>query len=178
VALSSERPFRKGEEVTGEPKMTSQPLILENAVIQENDLSAAALPARSRLPDTRPSVTHKFNISGYEGYLIVGLFEDGQPGELFIKMAKQGSTMSGLADTIGILTSIALQYGVPVEALARKFENMSFEPSGSTKNAEIQHAQSLVDYIFRWLGLRFSPRYAEEHGRSAVTKQVVGSPSA
>lgn len=103
--------------------MTTLPQAPDHSVIEKNDLSAAALPARNRLPDTRESVTHKFNICGHEGYLIVGLFEDGRPGELFIKIAKQGSTMAGLADTIGILTSLALQYGVPIEALARKFEN-------------------------------------------------------
>lgn len=123
----------------------------------------ATLPTRSRLPATRQSVTHKFNIDGHEGYITVGLFEDGRPGELFIKMAKQGSTMSGLADAVGVLTSLALQYGVPVEALARKFEYVQFEPSGWTKNEEIQHAHSVVDYIFRWMGLRFSPAYRDDH---------------
>lgn len=123
----------------------------------------ATLATRSRLPATRQSVTHKFNIDGHEGYITVGLFEDGRPGELFIKMAKQGSTMSGLADAVGVLTSLALQYGVPVEALARKFEYVQFEPSGWTKNEEIQHAHSVVDYIFRWMGLRFSSAYREAH---------------
>ena len=88
------------------------------------DFQAPAPPVRDRLPDTRDSITHKFSISGHEGYFTVGLFADGRPGELFIKMAKQGSTMSGLMDTIGVLTSLALQYGVPVETLARKFEHM------------------------------------------------------
>lgn len=121
------------------------------------------LPVRTRLPDTRNAITHKFNISGHEGYFIVGLYENGQPGELFIKMAKQGSTMSGLMDTIGILTSLALQYGVPVEALARKFQYMRFEPSGWTHNGVICEAHSVTDYVFRWLGIRFSEEFREEH---------------
>lgn len=126
-------------------------------------LEKATLPVRTRLPGTRYAITHKFSICGHEGYLIVGLYEHGQPGELFIKMAKQGSTMSGLMDTIGILTSLALQYGVPVEALARKFQHMRFEPSGCTHNAAICEAHSVTDYVFRWLGVKFSEEYREEH---------------
>lgn len=140
---------------------TDSPRNTNDAVVEENGLNAAALPTRSRLPDTRQSLTHKFNISGHEGYLIVGLFDDGRPGELFIKIAKQGSTMAGFANSIGILTSLTLQYGVPVEALTQKFEDMRFEPSGWTKNAEIPHADSLVAYIFRWLGLTFSSEYRD-----------------
>ena len=108
-------------------------------------------------------MTHKFNISGHEGYVIVGLFENGQPGEVFLKVAKQGSTVSGLMDTIGVLTSLALQYGVPVEALAEKFEFSKFEPAGWTKNPEIGHARSITDYVFRWLGCQFSSEYRESH---------------
>src|SRR5687767_15083398 len=89
-------------------------------------------PQRRRLPETRRSITHKFNISGHEGYVIVGLFEDGQPGEVFLKVAKQGSTVNGLMDTIGVLTSLALQYGVPAVALAEKFQFARFEPAGWT----------------------------------------------
>lgn len=162
MAVSNKRVFRKSNRaVRAEPDVTNLKQIIEPAAGNETDLCAAALPSRRRLPDTRRSLTHKFNVSGYEGYLIVGLFDNGQPGELFIKIAKQGSTMAGLANSIGILTSLALQYGVPVEALARKFEDMRFEPSGSTKNAEIRHADSLVAYIFRWLGLTFSPEYRD-----------------
>src|SRR3989304_1242480 len=127
-----------------------------------DDVANATLPVRHRLPDTRRFVTHKFNIDGHEGYITVGMYDDGRPGELFIKIAKGGSTMSGFADTIGVLTSLALQHGVPVETLAHKFENMRFEPAGWTKNSEIGHAHSLVDYIFRWLGLQFSSAYRED----------------
>jgi ribonucleoside-diphosphate reductase alpha chain len=118
-------------------------------------------PLRRRLPDTRTAITHKFEIAGHEGYLTVGLFEDGQPGELFITMAKEGSTIGGLMDCIGTLTSLALQYGVPLEALMRKFAHQRFEPSGFTKNPEIRNASSIIDYVFRWLALQFIPGYRE-----------------
>jgi ribonucleoside-diphosphate reductase alpha chain len=119
-------------------------------------------PLRRRLSDTRTALTHKFDIAGHEGYLTVGLFKpDGQPGELFITMAKEGSTIGGLMDAIGTLTSMALQYGVPLEALVRKFAHQRFEPSGFTKNPEIRNAASITDYVFRWLALQFVPGYRE-----------------
>ena len=112
-------------------------------------------PVRRRLPQDCHSVRHKFEIAGHEGYIHVGFYEDGTPGEIFIKMAKEGSTISGLMDTIATLTSLALQYGVPLEALVGKFSHVRFEPSGFTKNPEIPMAKSLTDYIFRFLGTRF-----------------------
>jgi len=121
----------------------------------------AGQPLRRRLPETRTAVTHKFDIAGHEGYLTVGLFEDGQPGELFITMAKEGSTIGGLMDGIGTLTSMALQYGVPLEALARKFAHQRFEPSGFTKNPEIRNASSITDYVFRWMAVNFVPGFRE-----------------
>ena len=121
----------------------------------------AGKPLRRRLPDTRTAITHKFDIAGHEGYLTVGLFEDDQPGELFITMAKEGSTIGGLMDAIGTLTSLALQYGVPLEALVRKFAHQRFEPSGFTKNPEIRNAASITDYVFRWMALQFIPGYRE-----------------
>jgi ribonucleoside-diphosphate reductase alpha chain len=123
--------------------------------LSPSEAAATCPPRRERLPDTRQSITHKFNVQDNEGYVTVGLYPDGRPGELFIKMAKQGSTISGLMDTIGVLTSLALQYGVPVQTLADKFAYMRFEPSGWTSHRELRHAHSLVDYIFRWLGLTF-----------------------
>jgi len=123
--------------------------------------SEAGKPLRRRLSDTRTAITHKFDIAGHEGYLTVGLFEDGQPGELFITMAKEGSTIGGLMDSIGTLTSMAFQYGVPLEALVRKFAHQRFEPSGFTKNPEIRNASSITDYVFRWLALQFIPGYRE-----------------
>src|SRR5438477_851862 len=119
------------------------------------------LPVRHRMTDTRMSLTHKFEIAGHEGYITVGLFEDGQPGELFITMAKEGSTIGGLMDTVGTLTSIALQYGVPLESLVKKFAYQRFEPSGFTKNPDIRSTTSITDYVFRWLGCQFIKGYKE-----------------
>src|SRR6059036_2712663 len=118
-------------------------------------------PVRHRMPDTRSSMTHRFEIAGHEGYITVGLYEDGQPGELFITMSKEGSTIGGLMDTVGTLTSIALQYGVPLESLVKKFAYQRFEPSGFTKNPDIRHATSITDYIFRWLACQFIKGYKE-----------------
>jgi ribonucleoside-diphosphate reductase alpha chain len=132
---------------------------LQAEVARLREVTGMAL--RRRLPDTRTAVTHKFDIAGHEGYFHVGLFEDGQPGELFITMAKEGSTIGGLMDSIGTLTSMALQYGVPLEALVKKFAHQRFEPSGFTKNPEIRNASSIIDYVFRWLALQFIPGYRE-----------------
>jgi ribonucleoside-diphosphate reductase alpha chain len=115
----------------------------------------AGLPHRRRLPSERTAVTHKFDIAGHEGYITVGLYPDGQPGEIFLKMAKEGSTVSGLMDTFATTVSVALQYGVPLRDLVNKFAHVRFEPSGFTGNSEIPIAKSIVDYIFRWLGSRF-----------------------
>ncbi len=136
--------------------------------------AAPARPFRRRLPDTRQSITHKFSVTGHEGYLTVGLYEDGQPGELFITMAKEGSTVGGLMDVIGTCTSMALQYGVPLITLVDKFRHARFEPSGMTSNRDIPFAKSLIDYIFCWLGCQFIPGYADKNtpNRSAVS----GSP--
>jgi ribonucleoside-diphosphate reductase alpha chain len=128
-------------------------------------------PLRRRLPDTRTAVTHKFEIAGHEGYLTVGLFENGQPGELFITMAKEGSTIGGLMDSIGTLTSLALQYGVPMEALIKKFAHQRFEPSGFTRNPDIRNASSIIDYVFRWLGHQFIPGYPDGgNGKSGAAR--------
>ena len=121
-------------------------------------------PVRRRLPADCYSYRHKFEIAGHEGYIHIGFYDDGTPGEIFIKMAKEGSTISGLMDTIATLTSLALQYGVPLNALVKKFEHVRFEPSGFTKNPDIPVAKSLTDYLFRFLGMRFS--------KPAVTAQA------
>jgi ribonucleoside-diphosphate reductase alpha chain len=110
---------------------------------------------RRRLPDTRASLTHKFSIEGHEGYITVGLFDDGTPGELFVTMAKEGSTLSGMMDAFATSVSLLLQYRVPLAHLVEKFGHMRFEPSGWTGNGEIGFAKSIVDYVFRWLGYRF-----------------------
>jgi ribonucleoside-diphosphate reductase alpha chain len=117
--------------------------------------AAADQPRRRALPDTRTSITHKFKIEGHTGYITVGLYEDGQPAEVFISMAKQGSTIYGLMESFGRAISYALQYGVPLSDLVRNFSHMRFEPSGMTSNPEIPFAQSVIDYLFRWLASQF-----------------------
>jgi ribonucleoside-diphosphate reductase alpha chain len=128
---------------------------------QHTHIKIVHKPMRRRLADTRRSLTHKFNIAGHEGYLTVGLYDDGMPGELFITMAKEGSTIGGLMDSLGTATSVALQYGVPVESLVTKFTHQRFEPAGMTTNRDIPFAKSLVDYIFRWMGMQFIAGYRE-----------------
>jgi ribonucleoside-diphosphate reductase alpha chain len=112
-------------------------------------------PVRRKLPDERRAITHKFDIAGHEGYITVGLYEDGQPGEIFLVMAKEGSTISGFADAFAQAISYALQYGVPLQVLVDKFSHVRFEPSGMTKNPEVRFAKSIVDYVFRWLATKF-----------------------
>ena len=118
--------------------------------------SSEPVPAvRRHLPDERRALTHHFSIAGQEGYLTVGVYEDGLPGEIFITMAKQGSTISGLMDSFATAVSLALQYGVPLEVLCGKFTHTRFEPSGWSGSPKIGYAKSIVDYIFRWLELKF-----------------------
>jgi ribonucleoside-diphosphate reductase alpha chain len=122
-------------------------------------------PRRHKLADERHSITHKFDIGGHEGYITVGLYEDGQPGELFLTMAKEGSTISGFADAFAQAISYALQYGVPLEDLVDKFSHVRFEPAGMTRNPDIRFAKSIVDYIFRWMAAKFlSPEAQYRHG--------------
>src|SRR5438128_2521803 len=127
---------------------------------------------RHKLPDERKAVTHKFDIAGHEGYLTVGLYEDGMPGELFVTMAKEGSTISGLMDAFATQTSYALQFGVPLKFMVDKFSHMRFEPSGFTKNPEIPIAKSIVDYIFRWMAAHFLP--AEDAEEAGVVRRAEG----
>jgi ribonucleoside-diphosphate reductase alpha chain len=135
-------------------------------------------PLRRRLPDTRNATTHKFDVAGHEGYITVGLYADGSPGEIFIRMAKEGSTIGGLMDTIATLVSVSLQYGVPVESLVRKFEHVRFEPSGMTRNSEIPFAKSLVDYIFRWLAMEFVGGYRAANAPRREPRPQPGSEKA
>jgi ribonucleoside-diphosphate reductase alpha chain len=130
---------------------------LNTARDKEKVAEAAATPlkARRKLPDERAAITHKFDIAGHEGYITVGLFEDGQPGEIFLVMAKEGSTISGFADAFAQAISYALQYGVPLQDLVDKFSHVRFEPSGMTKNPDVRFAKSIVDYIFRWMAAKF-----------------------
>lgn len=139
---------------------------------------------RRKLPDERRSVTHKFSIGGHEGYIIVGMYEEGTPGEIFIKMAKEGSTLSGFMDGFALSISIGLQYGVPLKALVDKLTNTRFEPSGFTENPTIRYSSSVLDYIARWLGGKFlsseylKPRAAssdEDMIRPAINPQGVNT---
>ncbi|MFZ5445529.1 MAG: vitamin B12-dependent ribonucleotide reductase [Myxococcota bacterium] len=134
---------------------------------------AAPVEARKRLPDERRALTHKFSIAGHEGYLTVGMYDDGQPGELFITMAKEGSTVSGLMDSFATAISLSLQYGVPLKVLADKFSHTRFEPSGFTNNPDLPIAKSITDYIFRWLSLKFLPQEGQtESLMEAEAKKV------
>jgi ribonucleoside-diphosphate reductase alpha chain len=150
---------------------------------------AQRAPVRRKLPDERQALTHKFDIAGHEGYITVGLFEDGQPGEIFLVMAKEGSTISGFADAFAQAISYALQYGVPLQALVDKFSHVRFEPSGMTKNPDVRFAKSIVDYIFRWLASKFlSPEaqfnagvnnredVGEGNGHAELPKAVIPTP--
>jgi ribonucleoside-diphosphate reductase alpha chain len=133
-------------------------------------------PARRRLPDERMSITHKFDIAGHEGYITVGLYEDGQPGELFLVMAKEGSTISGFADAFAQAISYALQYGVPLQDLVDKFSHVRFEPSGMTKNPDVRFAKSIVDYIFRWMATKFLSADAQYRVGVNNREEVVTTP--
>ena len=139
-----------------------QPAVAANPQVQTR---IEYRPLRRRLPDERKSLTHKFSVAGHEGYITVGLYDDGTPGEFFIRMAKGGSVIAGLIDAFATSTSIALQYGVPLKVLVNKFAHVRFEPSGFTNNPNIRIAKSIVDYIFRWLALKFlSPEEAKAVG--------------
>src|SRR5438270_9824858 len=150
----------------------SQPL---STSLEKEKKAVAAAPdveyraMRRKLPDERKAVTHKFDIAGHEGYLTVGLYEDGMPGELFVTMAKEGSTISGLMDAFATQTSYALQFGVPLKFMVDKFSHMRFEPSGFTKNREIPIAKSIVDYIFRWMASHFLP--VEDQDEAGVIRR-------
>jgi ribonucleoside-diphosphate reductase alpha chain len=143
----------------------TQPLNTSKAAVTDTRQSAREIvrevvkvvsqPTRRKLPDERQAITHKFDVAGHEGYITVGLFEDGTPGEIFLVMAKEGSTISGYADAFAQAISYALQYGVPLQALVDKFSHVRFEPSGMTKNPEVRFAKSIVDYIFRWMATKF-----------------------
>jgi len=136
----------------------SQPLSTsrDKEAKKEIDLvRAEAKPTRRRMPDERASITHKFSIAGHEGYITVGMYEDGSPGEVFMSMSKEGTVVSGLVDSIAIAISLSLQHGVPLSLLVEKFSHTRFEPSGFTGNREIPMAKSILDYVFRWLSLKF-----------------------
>jgi len=157
----------------------SQPL--NTSLDEAQEIAAVAVTApraqRRRLPDERQAVTHKFSIAGHDGYITVGMYEDGSPGEVFIVMAKEGSIVSGLMDGFATAISLALQYGVPLEVLVRKFTHSRFEPAGMTNNPQIPIAKSITDYIFRWLALKFLPEVADEVNSAHRTEGAVGAPA-
>ncbi len=134
------------------------------------ETTPAQKPVRRRLPDDRPAITHKFSIAGHKGYITVGMYEDGTPGEVFLVMAKEGSTISGLMDAFATSISYALQYGVPLKVLIDKFSHMRFEPAGYTANREIPIAKSIVDYLFRWLASKFLD--AEDRAQVGIIERV------
>jgi ribonucleoside-diphosphate reductase alpha chain len=146
--------YRDGSKSSQPLSTTSQQETEES----EPEVQVEYRPVRKHLPDERRSLTHKFSVAGHEGYITVGFYEDGRPGEVFLRMSKEGSVISGLMDTIATMTSVALQYGMPLESLVEKFSHKRFEPSGYTNNKDIPIAKSIVDYVFRWLGLKFLPQ--------------------
>jgi ribonucleoside-diphosphate reductase alpha chain len=133
--------------------LTPEELVLK--VAAQANPKGAPVAVRRKLPDERQSLTHKFSIADHDGYITVGLYENGMPGEIFIRMAKQGSAISGLVDSFATAISLALQHGVPLRLLVDKFAHTRFEPSGWTGNPDISRASSIMDYIFRWLGRKF-----------------------
>ena len=143
---------------------------LSTKASEDEEEGAEVQPVRRRLPDEREAITHKFSIAGHEGYLTVGLFEDGQPGEIFLRMSKEGSTVSGMMDAFATAISVSLQYGVPLESLIRKFSHMRFEPAGFTGNKDVPIAKSITDYIFRWLAVKFLPE--DSHSEIVADKDM------
>jgi ribonucleoside-diphosphate reductase alpha chain len=150
--------------------------VLAHTLAQDAAASGSAVePYRRHLPDERSSVTHKFRVGEQEGYITAGLFEDGTVGEVFIKIAKEGSTVSGLTDAVALLTSIALQYGVGLDRLAAKLEQTRFEPYGVTANPQIPFATSILDYVYRWLRLHFATDGADAAGVTPADAATVAS---
>ncbi len=151
----------------------SQPLSTGKDKEKLTDLGVTPAAIRRKLPDERESITHKFSISGHEGYITVGKYEDGTPGEIFITMAKEGSTISGLMDSFATMTSLALQHGVPLNFLVDKFTHTRFEPSGFTKNPEIPMTKSIMDYIFKWLATKFLDRESQSNAGVILREEAV-----
>jgi len=148
----------------------SEAVVSQVASQEIRESSDVIAPFRRRLPDERQALTHHFSVGGQEGYLTVGLYNDGVPGEIFITMSKEGSTVSGLMDCFATAVSLALQYGVPLKVLCQKFSHTRFEPSGFTGNPEIGYAKSLMDYMFRWLALKFLPKEALPSEDASLTE--------
>jgi ribonucleoside-diphosphate reductase alpha chain len=153
----------------------TQPL---NTGLARNGGAETPRPVRRKLPDERRAVIHKFDIAGYKGYITVGMFEDGSPGEMFLVMSKEGSTISGFADSFAQAVSYALQYGVPLQVLVDKFSHARFEPAGLTKNPDVRIAKSIVDYVFRWMATRFLSPEAQFHAGVNTPREPAGAGAA
>ena len=166
--------YRDGSKRT-QPLNTSKAAIMAAGVLTPEALAAAG-PRRHKLPDERNAITHKFDIAGHEGYITVGLYEDGMPGEIFLVMAKEGSTISGFADAFAQAISYALQYGVPLQDLVDKFSHVRFEPSGMTRNPDVRFAKSIVDYLFRWMAAKFLSPEAQFRAGVNNRDEVVTTP--
>lgn len=149
--------------------MVSEVAVSQAESPEAHDNATVTQPFRRKLPDERRALTHHFSVGGQEGYLTVGLYADGVPGEIFITMSKERSTVSGLMDCMATAVSLAPQYGVPLKVLCAKFSHTRFEPSGFTGNPEIGYAKSLMDYIFRWIALRFLPKETLANENDHVT---------
>jgi ribonucleoside-diphosphate reductase alpha chain len=177
LSASSESSSDKADRKEKEAAAAARAGEIESAVAEQRELFERA--RRKKLPGERQSITHKFSIGGHEGYITVGMYDDRSPGEIFIKMAKEGSTLSGILDGFALSVSIGLQYGVPLKSLVDKLINTRFEPSGYTGHPDIPYAKSLLDYIARWLGGRFiSPDYLTHNGAAADATAQIAAPAA
>ena len=154
---------------TGKGKDAVKEAVKTAAALSASEIAKGHTVQRKYLPDERHAVTHKFSIAGHDGYVTVGLYENGKPGEIFIVMSKEGTVISGLLDAFATAISLALQYGVPLEALVKKFSHMRFEPAGITSNPKIRFAQSILDYVFRWMSLKFMPTAEQPAPPATVT---------
>ncbi len=179
AATTFERSMEEIAKAAAVPTITATPAPPIAPAPVAQDLNAPPRAVRHRLPEERASITHKFSIAGHEGYITVGLYPNQQPGEIFIRMAKEGSTVSGLMDSFATAISLALQHGVPLRVLCEKFAHTRFEPSGWTGNAQIGYAKSLMDYIFRWLNLRFlsGEQLTLFAGLTSPAPQLLASPT-
>jgi ribonucleoside-diphosphate reductase alpha chain len=155
LAASQAEAAAAKEQIAALQAQLTQLINLTNTSLDNENQSAPPRAMRNRLPAERASITHKFSLSGHEGYVTVGLYPSGAPGEIFIRMAKEGSTISGLMDSFATAISMCLQHGVPLKLICEKFAHTRFEPSGWTGNEEIGYAKSIMDYLFRWMQIRF-----------------------
>src|ERR1700747_1731 len=164
------QPLNAGGEKKDDKKVEGAAAVVASSVVEPMQRELFARAQREKMPYERASVTHKFSVGGHEGYITVGLYQDGRPGEIFIKMSKEGSTLSGVMDGLALTVSLGLQYGVPLKVFVDKLLNTRFEPSGITANPNIRFVSSVLDYIARWLGGGFfSSDYLKLNGEHTAT---------